>query len=65
MLTMQTILFTPNFERQASKAGLGEVDVQEIATILARDPLVGVLIKETGGLRKFRFARKGGGKSGG
>jgi hypothetical protein len=62
---MQTVLFTPNFERQASAAGLDDSELQEIAVTLAAAPFAGDLIRETGGLRKLRFARKGGGKSGG
>ena len=62
---MQTVLFTPMFERHAARAGLGDDEIQEIAATLAADPLAGDLIKGTGGLRKVRFARRGEGKSGG
>jgi hypothetical protein len=37
----------------------------EIVTAVARNPHLGDLMVGTGGLRKFRFARPGGGKSGG
>jgi hypothetical protein len=62
---MQTILFTPTFERQARAAGLDEDDFAAIASNLAADPLAGDLIAGTGGARKVRFARAGEGKSGG
>ncbi|WP_298356946.1 type II toxin-antitoxin system RelE/ParE family toxin [Rhodoblastus sp.] len=62
---MQTVLFTPTFERQAKAAGLGEDDLAAIASALAADPLAGDLIAGTGGARKARFARAGSGKSGG
>lgn len=62
---MQSVLFTPTFERQAKAAGLGDEDLQEIASYLARDPLAGDLMEGTGGARKVRFARSGAGKSGG
>lgn len=62
---MQSVLFTPTFERQAKAAGLSEEELGEIASTLARDPLAGDLMEGTGGARKVRFARRGAGKSGG
>lgn len=62
---MQSVLLTPTFERQAKAAGLTDDDIQEIAAVLARDPLAGDLMVGTGGARKVRFARPGAGKSGG
>jgi hypothetical protein len=37
----------------------------EIVDLLASDPTCGVVLRDTGGIRKVRFARAGGGKSGG
>jgi hypothetical protein len=37
----------------------------EIVDLLASDPTCGVVLRDTGGVRKVRFARAGGGKSGG
>ena len=37
----------------------------EFATYIANDPTAGVVIRESGGLRKVRWARPGTGKSGG
>ena len=62
---MHSVIFTPTFERQAKTFGLSEDDMQLIAAILASDPTIGDLMQGTGGLRKMRFARQGGGKSGG
>lgn len=62
---MQTVLFTPTFERQAERAGLSDEEKQDIAAVLAAEPLAGDLIKGSGGARKLRVARKDGGKSGG
>ena len=39
--------------------------LQSIQNEILKDPEVGVLVKETGGIRKFRVASKGKGKSGG
>lgn len=65
IIAMQSVLFTPTFERQAKAAGLTDDDIQEIAAVLACDPLAGDLMVGTGGARKVRFARPGAGKSGG
>ena len=62
---MQTVLLTSVFERHAVAAGLSDEEVQEITAAIAADPLAGDLIPGAGGARKLRFARRGGGKSGG
>ena len=38
---------------------------QEIVAFLAQNPGAGDILQGTGGIRKVRFAREGGGKSGG
>ncbi len=62
---MQTVLLTPTFLRHANAAGLTEDELQEIAVVIAGDPLRGNLISGTGGARKLRHAGYGKGKSGG
>lgn len=62
---MHSVLLTPTFEKQAVAAGLSDDEVQAIASAIAEDPLAGDLMVGTGGARKRRFARSGGGKSGG
>ena len=63
--SVQSVLFTSTFEKQAGRTGLTDDEIQEIAAVLSRDPLAGDLIAGSGGARKLRFARKGSGKSGG
>ena len=48
-----------------SKKHLSDDERQEIVTFIANNPESGDLMQGTGGLRKFRWKRKGGGKSGG
>lgn len=59
------MLATPTFESDAKRAGLTDEELQNIAAVIAADPLGGDLIPGTGGARKMRFARPGTGKSGG
>ena len=45
---------------------LKDVDLlQKLQEAIAKDPEIGDLVKETGGIRKFRMGTKGKGKSGG
>lgn len=60
MLT--TVVELPEFARQA-KAIMTETERTELTSFLAANPEAGVSLG--GGLRKLRFAREGGGKSGG
>ena len=62
---MHAVLTTPVFLAQASRAGLGEEDLQAIELWLSDHPTAGVVIPGTGGARKVRFAGRGKGKSGG
>ena len=62
---MHTVLFTDPFLRDAKAAGLDDEELTNIALAIAADPMAGKLIRGTGGARKLRFARRGGGKSGG
>lgn len=59
-----TVRETPIFSRRAD-ALLSADDRDELIVFLAENPLAGDVIKETGGVRKVRFAAKGKGKSGG
>src|SRR5579859_4652230 len=60
-----TVVELDSFLRSGIAAGLGDQERAELVDFLARNPTAGALIKETGGLRKLRWARSGGGKSGG
>ena len=62
---MHAVLSLPTFTRQAEREGLTESEVLAIEAHLAANPQAGDVIRGTGGLRKVRFAGRGGGKSGG
>ncbi len=61
---MQTIVELPEFQRKAEKL-LKSSEKQSIINYLALHPAAGVLIRETGGIRKLRWSAQGKGKSGG
>lgn len=61
---MQTVAETPTFSRQADKL-FREEEKRELIDYLARNPLAGDVIPDTGGIRKLRFATTGQGKRGG
>ena len=61
---MHTVAETPTFSRQANKL-FNQDERQELIAYLARNPLVGDEIPQTGGVRKLRFASSGRGKRGG
>ena len=55
----------PQFLRDAGANGLTKDKRKTIVDTIAGDPLQGVEIRGSGGLRKVRFAGRGKGKSGG
>jgi len=57
-----TVVETPEFQRRA-RSLMSDVERLALIDFVARNPMTGVSIG--GGVRKFRFAREGGGKSGG
>ena len=59
---MQTVVELPEFLRRA-KVIMSDDDRFALVDFLAANPEAGILLG--GGLRKIRFAREGGGKSGG
>lgn len=59
-----TVVETAPFLRDA-KALLSEDERASLVLFLGKNPEAGDLIEDTGGVRKLRWARKGGGKSGG
>ncbi len=61
-MTLVTVVETPEFQRRA-RAIMSDAERMALIDLVARDPAAGVPIG--GGVRKFRFARGGGGKSGG
>ena len=62
---LNTVAFTQAFLNQASDEGMGETEMNALVALLSADPTAGELIVGSGGCRKVRIARKGGGKSGG
>lgn len=61
---MFTVIETIGFTKKA-KALLSDAEYERLVSTLATDPMSGDLIKGTGGVRKFRFAIRSKGKSGG
>lgn len=61
-MTIVSVVETAEFQRRA-RAIMSEAERLELIDFVARNPTTGVSIG--GGVRKFRFARDGGGKSGG
>jgi hypothetical protein len=59
-----TVAETLPFQRKVSRL-LSLEERSELIAYLAEHPSAGVIIQGTGGIRKLRWARKGGGKSGG
>ncbi len=61
---MNTVVELPEFIRRAKKL-LRETERESLVEYLAANPLAGVLLEGTGGIRKLRWKREGTGKSGG
>ena len=59
-----TVTETPAFTHEA-KSLLSEDERNDLILFLAENPEAGDIIEQTGGVRKVRWARQGGGKSGG
>jgi hypothetical protein len=60
----RTFVEVKDFKKQVEILG-GDTLLQTIQNEILKDPEVGDLVKETGGIRKLRIATKGKGKSGG
>ena len=61
---MITVAETAPFQRKIGTL-LSDEERTDLVAYLAEHPSAGVLIQGTGGIRKLRWARQGGGKSGG
>lgn len=59
-----TVVETDNFLSKAKRL-LDDEEKSQLVNYLAEDPEAGDIIPDTGGIRKVRWARQGGGKSGG
>lgn len=62
---LHTVVETPSFISAAKSAGMTDEVRSRVVAAVGDNPELGDLIEGTGGFRKFRFARPGGGKSGG
>lgn len=64
-MLLHTIAETPQFLRDAAAAGVSDDERRAIVDNVAADPRQGAEIRGSGGVRKFRVAGRGKGKSGG
>lgn len=62
---MQTVAQTEAFLAKAARIGMTNVEVEAAVLQIAENPTGGDVIRGSGGCRKVRVAREGGGKSGG
>lgn len=62
---LHEVVELPAYLRAAEQAGLSEEERAAVVDALAAEPKLGDLIVGTGGARKFRWAGRGKGKSGG
>ena len=62
---MQTVVETPSYLRDAKHVGMTVADRVDAVRVIANEPAAGDLMEGTGGVRKFRLAGRGFGKSGG
>jgi hypothetical protein len=63
--TTHTVVETPEYLVAADRVGMTEEDRDAALDILQRNPKAGDIMPDTGGCRKVRVPRAGGGKSGG
>ena len=61
---MNTVVELPEFIKRVAKL-LTEVERRHLIAYLAANPLSGVVMQGTGGIRKLRWKRTGTGKRGG
>jgi hypothetical protein len=62
---VQTVLETPGFTSDCKEAGISDEELADIIDVISSNPKAGEVIPGTGGARKLRFAKEGGGKRGG
>jgi len=62
-VSLLTVIETPSYLRDAKKL-LNDEEREAVVNFLSSSPNAGDLIKETGGVRKVRWAREDTGKSG-
>ena len=62
---LHAVIETPEFIRSAKAAGMTDSERLAAVNAIAADPSKGDLVQGSGGIRKVRIAKRGGGKSGG
>ena len=62
---LHTVIETSEFIRSAKAAGMTDSERVALVQAVAADPEQGALVQGSGGIRKVRVAKRGGGKSGG
>jgi hypothetical protein len=62
---VHTVIETPRFLASAEEEGIEENERASFVAYIAEHPTAGVIIADTGGARKVRFAGRGKGKGGG
>lgn len=62
---MQTVIETQAYIASAKDAGMSADEMAAVVDIIAANPEAGEIMPGSGGARKLRVARPGGGKSGG
>lgn len=60
----RTFIELPIFQQRWKELGLNDDDLHRLQIELLKNPKIGVVIKNTGGIRKMRFAFEHRGKSG-
>lgn len=65
MRPLHEVIETPAYLAAAERAGMTDDDRVAVVNYIATNPQAGDLIKGSGGVRKVRIAKPGGGKSGG
>src|ERR1017187_7193203 len=65
MMPPMAVVETQSFLASAARLGIGETERTALIIYLAVNPEVGVVVPDTGGVRKLRWALPGRGKSGG
>lgn len=64
-MPMHTVVETPEYLTASKKAGMTDAEREAAVVHVASNPEAGDIIPGTGGCRKVRIAKEGGGKSGG
>ena len=65
MLINREFVMMPEFDRQWKHLGFGDEELRQLQEKLLENPKAGAVLRGTGGLRKYRIAFPGRGKSGG